>query len=352
MAIEAKHDERIPVVLLTGFLGSGKTSLLNHWLKEPALADAAVIVNELGEIGIDHQLIASSNENTIELSTGCLCCMVTGDLVDTLRELFVRRQRGDCRRFGKVIIETTGLAEPGPVIQVLMTQPVVAKYRLSNVVTTLDAVKSDDTLNTYPEAVKQLALADRVVITKLDLLPAEQQNTPLARCRAVNPGAPVFLSSNSQMPAAESVLNGIDYSSRISSDQISSWLNWRPLDEGKPVHHAIASFQQDKHSHGINNFYLTIDEPFHWEHLSAWLDALTLAHGKQLLRVKGICWIKNQDKPIVIHVVQGLFHPPTVINDKVDQERISRIVFITQGLSKKYIDDVLAVIRAKKISAA
>ena len=164
-------DDRLPVTLLTGFLGSGKTTLLNAWLRSPDLADAAVIVNEFGEVGIDHALIASSNDNTIELSTGCLCCTVRGDLVDTLRELIVRREKGEVRAFDRVIIETTGLADPAPVIQALMTFPVAHRFRLRQVVTTVDAVNGLSTLASHPEAVKQAAVADEIVITKLDIIP-------------------------------------------------------------------------------------------------------------------------------------------------------------------------------------
>src|SRR4051794_40646585 len=162
-------DQRLPVTLLTGFLGSGKTTLLNIWLRSPELSNAAVIVNEFGEIGIDHALIASSNDNTIELSTGCLCCTVRGDLVDTMRELIVRREKGEVRAFNHVIIETTGLADPAPVIQALMTFPVSRRFRLRQVVTTVDAANGANTLRAHPEAVKQVAVADEIVVTKTDL---------------------------------------------------------------------------------------------------------------------------------------------------------------------------------------
>ena len=166
MARDLMQDDRIPVTLLTGFLGSGKTTLLNAWLRSPELSDAAVIVNEFGEVGIDHALIASSSDNTIELSTGCLCCTVRGDLVDTLRELIVKREKGEIRAFDRVIIETTGLADPAPVIQALMTFPVSRRFRLRQVVTTVDAANGVRTLDQHPESVKQAAMADEIVVTK------------------------------------------------------------------------------------------------------------------------------------------------------------------------------------------
>ncbi len=163
------QDDRLPVMLLTGFLGSGKTTLLNAWLRSTDLANAAVIVNEFGEVGIDHALIASSSDNTIELSTGCLCCTVRGDLVDTLRELSVRRAKGEIRAFDRVIVETTGLADPAPVIQALMTFPVARRFRLQQVVTTVDTVHGAGTLERHPESVKQAAVADDILLTKVDL---------------------------------------------------------------------------------------------------------------------------------------------------------------------------------------
>ena len=164
-----ENDDRLPVMLLTGFLGSGKTTLLNTWLRTPDLENAAVIVNEFGDVGIDHSLIASSSDNMIELSTGCLCCTVRGDLVDTLRELIEKRAKGEVRKFDRLIIETTGLADPGPVLQALMTLPVARRFRLRQVVTTVDTINGLSTLEKHPEALKQAAVADEIVITKTDL---------------------------------------------------------------------------------------------------------------------------------------------------------------------------------------
>jgi G3E family GTPase len=194
------YEDRLPVTLLTGFLGSGKTTLLNSWLRSPELADAAVIVNEFGEIGIDHALIESSNDNTIELSTGCLCCTVRGDLVDTLRELIVRREKGEVRAFDRVVIETTGLADPAPVIQALMTFPVSRRFRLRQVVTTIDAANGTRTLEQHPESVKQAAVADELVITKTDLDPKAASGL-IAELKRLNPGARIHQSSPTKMPA-------------------------------------------------------------------------------------------------------------------------------------------------------
>ena len=169
MNVPPTKEKRTPVSLLTGFLGSGKTTLLNAWLRDDAMADAAVIVNEFGEVGIDHALIASSNENTIELTTGCLCCTVRGDLVETLRDLHQRRRAGEIRDFSRILIETTGLADPVPVIQALITFPVARVFRLGRVITVVDAVNGMSTLDVHAEAVRQVLVADELIVSKTDL---------------------------------------------------------------------------------------------------------------------------------------------------------------------------------------
>ncbi len=181
-------DDRLPVMLLTGFLGSGKTTLLNAWLHTAELENAAVIVNEFGDVGIDHALIASSSDNMIELSTGCLCCTVPATWFDTVRDLIEKRTTGAVRAFDRLVIETTGLADPGPVIQALMTLPVAKRYRLRQVVTTVDAVLGLATLDRHPEALKQAAVADEIVITKTDLA-KDARDALVERLHGLNPGA-------------------------------------------------------------------------------------------------------------------------------------------------------------------
>jgi G3E family GTPase len=353
------NDDRIPVMLLTGFLGSGKTTLLNAWLRSPDLAKAAVIVNEFGEVGIDHALIASSNDNTIELSTGCLCCTVRGDLVDTLRELQAKRASGEVRDFDRVIIETTGLADPAPVIQALMTFPVARRFRLRQVVTAVDAVHGVSTLRQHPESVKQAAVADEVVITKTDV-PGAAAKKLAAAVTALNPGASLHHSAaGNVLQLAE--LGGADiYDPATKSGDVAAWLNAEAYQEaGEPPGHDTGTHGHHRHHHDINrhnaeigSFCLSYSEPLHWEHVANWLDALVMAHGEQLLRVKGILSIVDRDKPIVVQAVQHLFHPPQELDEWPGGERRSQIVFITRALSREFVVEVFETIRQKPIVSA
>jgi G3E family GTPase len=348
MAEDRVQDNRIPVTLLTGFLGSGKTTLLNSWLRSPELADAAVIVNEFGEVGIDHALIASSNDNTIELSTGCLCCTVRGDLVDTMRELIVRREKGEVRAFDRVIIETTGLADPAPVIQALMTFPVSRRFRLRQVVTTVDAANGASTLRQHPEAVKQVAVADEIVVTKTDL--DRGAVAPLGeQVAALNPGARVHRSAPDRVPAL-SELSTIDiYDPATKIADVADWLKADEHGHGHNHHHP---HDINRHSADIGSFVLHFDQPLHWEHVANWLDALVIGHGNDLLRVKGILDIAGRDRPIVVQAVQNLFHPPFELGAWPQGARQSRIVFITRGLSRDFVCEVLDTIRQRQVPDA
>jgi len=335
------QDMRTPVALLTGFLGSGKTTLLNSWLRDPALSDAAVIVNEFGEIGIDHALIAASSDNTIELSTGCLCCTVKGDLVETLRELTEKRARGEVKAFSRVIIETTGLADPGPVIQALITFPVARTYRLGRIATAVDAVQGMATLDRHAEARKQVGVADEVILTKADLLADANLSSLQARIESLAPGARLHESSLEQL-AQPTFLDGVDLTDpRTKSTEVRAWLRAEAFEKTNPA----------RHSEDVGSFCLTFEEPLHWEHVAAWLDALVIAHGEDLLRVKGILSIIGRPRPVVVQAVQRLFSPPTELASWPEGMTGSRIVFITCGLSRDYVTQVLDVIRSRSIPA-
>jgi G3E family GTPase len=348
-------DERLPVMLLTGFLGSGKTTLLNAWLQTADLANAAVIVNEFGEIGIDHALIASSNDNTIELSTGCLCCTVRGDLVDTLRELQVKRAKGEVRAFDRVIIETTGLADPAPVIQALMTFPVARRFRLQQIVTAIDTSHGLTTLDEHIESVKQAAVADDIVLTKLDI--GSPDVTPLLyRLKALNPGARIHRSSLGDIPLPSDLAVADIYDPKTKSENVLQWLNAEAYEQG-PESPPTAPHDRHHHHHDVNrhsadigSFCLQFDTPLHWEHVANWLDALVLGHGNDLLRVKGIINVVGREKPIVVQAVQRLFHPPFELPQWPSGDRTSRIVFITRGLSRDYVATVYGTISQRRIT--
>jgi G3E family GTPase len=350
-------DERLPVMLLTGFLGSGKTTLLNTWLQTPELAGAAVIVNEFGEVGIDHALIASSNDNTIELSTGCLCCTVRGDLVDTLRELQVKRAKGEVQAFDRVIIETTGLADPAPVIQALMTMPVARRFRLAQVVTAVDTLHGLSTLDHHIESVKQAAVADDIILTKLDIGRPDVAALR-ARLKTLNPGARTHQSSLGHVPLPSDLATADIYDPKTKSEDVLNWLNAEAYDQAPDSpstapdddhHHHRHHHDVNRHSADIGSFSLQFDTPLHWEHVANWLDALVLGHGDDLLRVKGILDIVGRQRPIVVQAVQRLFHPPFELPQWPSPDRTSRIVFITRGLSRDYVTTVFDTIRQRKI---
>ncbi|MDH7799689.1 MULTISPECIES: GTP-binding protein [unclassified Beijerinckia] len=348
-------DDRIPVTLLTGFLGSGKTTLLNAWLRSPELADAAVIVNEFGEVGIDHALIASSNDNTIELSTGCLCCTVRGDLVNTLRELIVRREKGEVRAFNRVVIETTGLADPAPVIQALMTFPVARRFRLRQVVTTVDAVNGAGTLANHPESIKQVAVADELILTKVDVGTTDEDSI-VAELRKLNRGAQIHRSSLERISMPND-LEAVDiYDPATKGSDVARWLNAEAHaghdDHGHDTHghdHHGDHHHHDvtRHSADISSFVFEFDTPLHWEHVANWIDALVMAHGQDLLRVKGIVDVVGRDRPIVIQAVQSLMHPPFELAAWPQGPQTSRIVFITRKLSRAYVGEVLDTLRQR-----
>lgn len=363
MANDETSETRIPVTLLTGFLGSGKTTLLNHWLRDPALADAAVIVNEFGEIGIDHALIASSNDNTIELTTGCLCCTVQGDLVETLRDLRAKRSAGHIAAFDRVLIETTGMADVIPVIQALMTFPVARSFRLNRVLTVVDAVNGSSTLAAHPEAVRQVAVADAVIVTKTDL-PGARVTALEQELAQINPGATRVVCDLTTRPNAM-VLDGPDvYAASVRPEQVRQWLNAAPYETGhehehgqdhsdgpaQALEHTHEHAREHAHRHHhaqIDSFCLNFSEPLHWSQVSAWLDALVMAHPDELLRVKGILHIAGHERPIVLQAVQRLFHPPAELPGWPGTDRTSRMVFITKGLSKDYVMQVWDTVRQR-----
>jgi G3E family GTPase len=340
------NDARIPVVLLTGFLGSGKTSLLNAWLRGEGLRNAAVIVNEFGEVGIDHTLIASSHDNTIELSTGCLCCTVRGDLVDTLRELTLKRASGQVPSFDRLIIETTGLADPGPVLQALMTSPVAGRYRLQQVITTVDAVNGASTLEQHALSRKQVAVADEILLTKIDLT-AGIPNALLARLRELNPGAPLRISSLNAIPEPDALTRADVYDPSTKSADAVQWLNAAAYGDDRGGRGGLVHDHHDVNRHGeISSFCLEYTQPLTWHHVAHWLDALVIAHGDDLLRVKGILDIAGSSRPIVVQAVQHLFHRPFMLAEWTGDRRKSQLVFITRGLTRELVSEVFNTIRA------
>jgi G3E family GTPase len=309
-----------PVFLLTGFLGSGKTSLLARLLRDPALADSAVLINEFGEVGLDHHLIDRVDETMVLLQSGCLCCTIRGELAAAIRDLHSKRERGIVPPFRRLVIETTGLADPLPAISTLTADPVLRHhFRLGAVVTTVDAVNGLDQLAHQPESVKQAAVADRLVLTKTDLCGEATAAAVVEALRALNPDAPLLLAATDALDPA--VLLGERPVSALSG------LRCLPVSAEISLDDAAS-----RHGDGTASFALVIDTPIDWTLFGLWLSMLLNRHGAQILRVKGLLNVEGSATPVAIHGVQQLVHVPTHLSAWPDDDRRSKIVFITRGI--------------------
>jgi len=343
----------IPLTLLTGFLGAGKTTLLNRLLRDPDLRDTAVLINEFGEIALDHLLVEKIDGDMVVLSSGCLCCNLRGDLVTALERLLRNLDNGRAS-FKRVIVETTGLADPAPLLQTLMQHPyLVMRFRLDGVVTMVDAVNGTDTLDHHAEAVKQAAVADRIVLTKTDLLAtpegAAKREALVARLRKLNPAAPI-LDAAAGEATPEALLGCGLYDPARKIPDVSRWL----ADE------AIAAAQSHEHRHGghghghhdhhhdvnrhddrVRAFTLATDRAIPAAMLDLFLELLRSSHGPKLLRMKAIVKIEESpDRPMVLHGVQHVLHPATQLSDWPDADRRTRMVFIVRDLEPKVVEEL------------
>jgi G3E family GTPase len=308
--------------LLTGFLGSGKTSLLNRLLRQPDLQDTAVLINEFGDVGLDHLLIEKVEGDVVLLKSGCVCCTIRGDLKDALVRLYDRRQKGEVPPFTRLVIETTGLADPAPIVATLTTDPMLRHhFRMGNVVTVVDAIMGARTLDTYPECARQAAVADRLVISKVDLAPAEQIAALRERLAALNPAADI-IESGGETDAASALMTHDVHDEGTRLDQVRRWLSSEPA--GPPP--------SDIHHRGIAAFVLTADAPLDWAGFGLWLSMLLNRHGNEILRLKGLVAIKGNDTPVVIQGVQHLIHKPMHLKGWPDADRRTRLVVIAHGL--------------------
>ncbi len=348
--------ERLPVSLLTGFLGSGKTTLLKHLLGHPGLADTAVIINEFGDVGLDHRLVESTTDQTVLLDSGCLCCTIRGDLIDTLRSLFKRRAKGEIPAFRRVVIESTGLADPAPILHTLMSDPLIAdRFRLDGVIATIDAVNGMDQLDRQPESVKQAAVADRLVLTKTDLAEPQRAAALKRRLNRLNPAAPLLEAIQGTVDPARLLDAGL-FKPEEKTPDVRAWLRAEAYalaaqpagtehdhDGHDHGHHheqdraSEGGLDRNRHDDHIRAFAITHDRPLDWPSFADWIERLIAAHGEQLLRIKGILDVAGHDQPIAIHGVQHLFHPPASLPAWGPGERRSALVFILRDLEESVI---------------
>ena len=342
---------RLPVTVITGFLGSGKTTLLARLLRHPDMNRAAVIINEFGEVGLDHELVEASSEQMTLLSNGCLCCTVRTDLQETLRELFVKRRSGEIIDFDRVFVETTGLADPAPVLHSLASDGLLgAQYRLNGVVTLVDAVNGLGSLDTMPEAAKQAAVADRLVITKTDIADADAVARLQERLHAMNAYAAISIAVDGVLDPGL-LVNIAPASVRALASEPNRWLGAtdpasQPGDNGAYLRERVSMRGANANAHdaAIRSFCLWFDKPFTWDTLTASLQVLTTLRGPDLLRVKGIVNVEGEAGPVAIHGVQHIFHPPVKLGHWNSDERRSRIVFIVRNIPRESIEALFGAV--------
>ncbi|MES2481871.1 MAG: GTP-binding protein [Pseudomonadota bacterium] len=339
--------ELLPVSIITGFLGSGKSTLLGQLLRQPDMGKSAVIVNELGEVGLDHILVERIEGEVCLLQSGCVCCSLRGDLEQALQKLIDQRERGVITRFDRVVIETTGLADPAPILQLALTSPMIQRYfKLDAVVTTVDAVNGQRQLDENPESVKQAALADRILLTKTDLVSPDQLDRLDARLARLNPAAPRFRVLHGRIEAAR-LFNADPTLHRAAAADVAQWLGPQVSDSHDTVlahahgacadHvHAPGALNHDSH---INHFSLNFDQPLDWLTVAQWLSDLCAQWGEKLLRIKGVLDLVGEPRPVAIHAIHHTFHPPLALSAWPDEKRGSRIVFITRDLSREVVQE-------------
>ena len=321
----------IPITLLTGYLGSGKTTLLSRLLAHPGLEDTAVLVNEFGEIALDHQLLYGAAESIVLMDRGCLCCALRSDLADQLDELYRKRMAAAIPQFKRVVIETSGLADPAPILQTLVSEPMLAAlYRLDGVVTTVDGEHGATELDEHFESVKQAALADRIVVTKADRVQDESLRALEQRLRSLNPAAPILRAANGAVEPGAILDSGI-YDAEGKLENVERWLmsrRYRPL----PADSAWPSVPLRRHDERVRSFAIVYDQPVSGTRLWQGLETLLESSGESILRVKGIVNVLNQAQPRVIHIVQHVLYPVTTLPAWPDEDRRTRLVFIVRDL--------------------
>ena len=353
----------IPVSVITGFLGAGKTTLLNRLVRKPEMARCAVVINEFGEVPLDHELVERVDENMVALASGCLCCTVRGDLIETLGDLWRRQEEGRSPPFDRVVIETTGLADPAPILHSLMSaKELLGRYRLEGVISLVDGVVGGRTLDTHPEAVKQAAVADRLVLTKTDLA-VEGLEDLRCRLRALNPAAPIVEAVMGEVEPGRLLDAGL-YNAKTKTLDVQRWLNeeaYRDAHEhdhdhdshdGHDHHAHTDVSRHDDHDH-ISSFSIVREAPVTGAVMARFLEVLVASFGEKMLRVKGILNIAGHpDRPAVIHGVQHVFHPLQWLDRWPSDDRRTRLVFITRDVERETVEALLAAVERQMAAAA
>lgn len=322
----------VAVTVLTGFLGSGKTTLLNHLLKDPDLGQAAVLINEFGDVSIDHLLVEKIDETTVLLESGCICCSVRSDLVEAMRDLIAKRADGRVPNFERLVIETTGLADPAPIVHTLMSDPLISgQFRLDGLIATVDGVLGAATLDNQPEAIKQAAIADRILITKCDI--ADDLETLKNRLKALNPAAAMLECEHGNVAAHDLIDAGL-----FDKNFVPHADRWLGDAEIKHQHHSHGH----AHDKSIRTFVLEAEGPIDFMAFQDWLETLLATQGENVLRMKGLLDVKDVDRPVAVHGVQHVFHPPATLPNWHGIEKTSRMVFITRNLGEQAVRDTFA----------
>jgi G3E family GTPase len=317
-------DGRLPTFLVSGFLGSGKTTLLNHLLAQPEMASTAVLINEFGAVGIDNLLVSEVRGDLMLLQSGCVCCEYLGELSDAMKDLFAKREAGEIPRFTRVVLETTGLADPVRLVDTAMNDPAMSLLvYLDSVIVTVDSVLGLDTLRQHPESVKQAALADRILLTKTDVASEEQRRALVRELERLNPGASVRESVMGRVPPGEVLGAGL-MDEEARGERVKRWLAVREGEEAAGALHA-----------GVRSFVVRVETPFAFPLFASWFAKLTRTDGLRLLRVKGLLATRDDDRPLVVQSVQWILCPTHRLNEWPDADRASRIVFIAREMPRE-----------------
>jgi G3E family GTPase len=342
-------QQRFPISVITGFLGSGKTTLLNQLLQHAAMQRAAVVINEFGNVGIDHLLVRAATEDIVLMDNGCLCCTIRGDMVVTLQELFHKRERGKIPQFDRIVMETTGLADPAPIIHTLLNdEDLKGLFYLDNVITTVDGVYGLQQLDLHYETVKQSAVADVLIITKTDLVEPDHLLALTQRLQKLNPAARTLRSGQGELEI-DQLFHSKLYDPCTKHLDVQQWLQADAY-RAAPILQLNSlkskSFTNDhiRHDDYIRSFCIDYDDPISWTVLNRWFQQLTALRGKDLLRTKGIVYTQETELPVLVQGVQHIFQPPTTLEKwHIDPPR-SQIVFITRNIEKPVLEKMLEVL--------